>query len=326
MYRGIDVSSHNGMVDYGTAQAAGLDFVMIRCGYGSDRSDQDDSMYLRNVQACQERDIPWGAYLYSYAMTLEEAQSELTHMLRLLNGKRPRMPIAIDMEDADGYKAARGGIDRQLATDIVRHVCAGLESAGYYAMWYCNRDWCQNHLYPEQLAAYDLWYARPGLSSPDRACGIWQDQIGSTGGSWPGANTASGRCDTNVAYKNYPSIIAAKGLNGLGGSASVPDVQPDLAPARTYTVQPGDNLTWIAAQYGTTAAALAAANGILNADLIYPGQVLTIPGAAGSVYTVQPGDTLSGIAARYGTTYQVLAAVNGITDPNIIYPGQQIRV
>lgn len=156
MYRGIDVSSHNGMVDYGTAQAAGLDFVMIRCGYGSDRSDQDDSMYLRNVQACQERDIPWGAYLYSYAMTLEEAQSELTHMLRLLNGKRPRMPIAIDMEDADGYKAARGGIDRQLATDIVRHVCAGLESAGYYAMWYCNRDWCQNHLYPEQLAAYDL--------------------------------------------------------------------------------------------------------------------------------------------------------------------------
>lgn len=329
MYRGIDVSYANGLVDWPTAKAAGVEFAMLRCGFGSDRRDQDDAQFERNVAECDRLGIPWGPYLYSYAMSMAEAESELQHILRLLAGKRPRMPIVIDMEDADGYKAARGGISRQLATDIIKHICAGLEAAGYYAMWYANKDWCQNRLYPDQLTKYDFWYARPGLSAPDRECGIWQDQIGSTGGSWPGANTSSGHCDTNIAYKDYPTIIKAAGLNGLGGSTPAPAPQPTPPQTQTYTVQAGDTLTAIAGRYGTTVAALVGANNIADPNLIYTGQVLTIPGAGaagGQVYVVQSGDTLSGIAAKYGTTYQALAAKNGIADPDLIYPDQQIRV
>lgn len=73
-------------------------------------------------------------------------------------------------------------------------------------------------------------------------------------------------------------------------------------------------------------------NGIVNPNLIYPGQKIKIPGGSGAkapeekTYTVQSGDTLSGIAAKYGTTYQKLASYNGIANPNLIYPGQVIKI
>lgn len=101
----------------------------------------------------------------------------------------------------------------------------------------------------------------------------------------------------------------------------------------TYTVQPGDTLSGIAARYGTSADALASLNGIANKNLIYVGQVIKLSGSApapaqggGETYTVVAGDTLSGIAQRYRTNYQTLAALNGIADPNKIYPGQVLKV
>ena len=98
----------------------------------------------------------------------------------------------------------------------------------------------------------------------------------------------------------------------------------------TYTVQPGDTLSAIAAAHGTSVAAIASANGISNPDLIYVGQVLTISGSApaptsGGSYTVQSGDTLSGIAERFGTSVQDLVNKNGISNPDMIYVGQVIN-
>ena len=101
------------------------------------------------------------------------------------------------------------------------------------------------------------------------------------------------------------------------------------APAGSYTVQPGDNLSSIAFRYGTSVQAIASANGIANPDLIYPGQVLSLGGGAaqdsGHSYTVQSGDTLSGIAQSLGTSVQALASANGIANPDLIYPGQTIN-
>ena len=100
----------------------------------------------------------------------------------------------------------------------------------------------------------------------------------------------------------------------------------------TYTVQSGDTLSGIGAKYGVSYQAIASANGISDPNVIYPGQVLVIPGASGGstggggTYTVQSGDTLSGIAAAngWGGDYMGLASKNGISDPNKIYPGQVI--
>lgn len=142
----------------------------------------------------------------------------------------------------------------------------------------------------------------------------------------------NGAVDFNrTSLDNYGQASKAGQVN-----PSVPTPsQPAPNAGGTYTVVRGDTLSGIAARYGTTVAALAAANGISNPNLIYVGQVLRVaggsapapaPAPAGGKYTVVSGDTLSGIAQRYGTNYQTLAAMNGIADPNKIYPGQVLNV
>lgn len=124
----------------------------------------------------------------------------------------------------------------------------------------------------------------------------------------------------------YPGQVLK--VNGVAGSAA-----PAPSSGTTYTVKSGDTLSGIAAKYGTTWQELQKLNGIVNANVIYPGQVLKISGTASApaapsvrTYTVKSGDTLSGIAAMFGTTYQALAAKNGIANPNLIYPGQVIKI
>ena len=94
--KGVDISAANGNVDIKRIKDAGYDFVMIRCGYGSDIKSQDDSQFENNVKKCDEIGMPWGVYLYSYALTVEDAKSEAQHVLRLIKGKKPLLPIAFD--------------------------------------------------------------------------------------------------------------------------------------------------------------------------------------------------------------------------------------
>ena len=103
--------------------------------------------------------------------------------------------------------------------------------------------------------------------------------------------------------------------------------------ATTYTVQRNDNLTEIAARFGTTVAELVRLNNIANPNLIYPGQVLIIRESGGSTppsgattYTVQRNDNLTEIAARFGTTVAELVRLNNISNPNLIYPGQVLII
>lgn len=106
----------------------------------------------------------------------------------------------------------------------------------------------------------------------------------------------------------------------------------------SYTVVPGDTLSRIAQRFGTTVAVLVQTNRIINPNLIYVGQILTIPGgggggggttpppAPGGTYVVQPGDTLSRIAARFGVTLTAIAQANRITNINLIYVGQVLTI
>lgn len=140
--------------------------------------------------------------------------------------------------------------------------------------------------------------------------------------TWQVLQQMNGLIDPN---RIYPGQV----LRVPGGDSP----QPAPAPSGgSYTVKSGDTLSAIAARFGTTWQNLQAMNGLADANRIYPGQVLRVPGGATqatpstSSYTVRSGDTLSGIASRYGTTYQHLAQLNGISDPNKIYPGQVLRI
>jgi lysozyme len=143
--------------------------------------------------------------------------------------------------------------------------------------------------------------------------------------------------DMNVFYGD----VAAFQKYGAKGNVPAPaPSKPTPAPAPgngTYTVQRGDTLSGIADKMHTPGGwqALAALNGIVNPNLIYPGQVLKVYGgytgstsapATGKTYTVVRGDTLSGIGAKTGTSWQDIAKVNGISSPYTIYPGQVLKL
>ena len=100
----------------------------------------------------------------------------------------------------------------------------------------------------------------------------------------------------------------------------------------THVVQRGEHLTSIANRYGTTPQAIASANNLVNMNLLYVGQRLTIPGGSSApaqgntYYVVNRGDTLTAIAARYGTTTQALVQANGLASANFIYVGQRLLI
>ncbi len=112
-----------------------------------------------------------------------------------------------------------------------------------------------------------------------------------------------------------------------------PATQALAADSGCHVVQPGENLTQIAARYGVTVAAIVQANGLVSADLIYVGQCLKIPGKqpaqpAGCVTThvVKNGEYLKAIAARYKVTVDAIVRANNLRNPNLIYPGQRLRI
>lgn len=225
MLNGIDVSNANGRVDWDKLKG-NIDFAILRCGYGSDMVSQDDKQWAHNVVECSRLNIPWGAYLYSYAINMAEAESEAAHTLRLLEGLKPVYPVYIDMEDADGHKAKRGGISKQMATAICLLFCERLTAAGYTAGVYANKDWATNRLDMAQLSKYTFWLAQYNdrVTYPGQY-DMWQY---TSDGSMPGV---SGRVDLNYCCKDF-SLAAVPNISGLSLDTS----SKDMNSGEKYTV------------------------------------------------------------------------------------------
>jgi LysM repeat protein len=142
-----------------------------------------------------------------------------------------------------------------------------------------------------------------------------------------------------LAARFGTTVEAIKARNGLTSDIIyadqelyIPGSDPGSGQTITHVVQPGENLYRIALKYGTTPAAIAAANNIVNPNMIYAGQKLIIstgtmpPGTGTRYHVVQPGESLWSIALRYGTTPWKIAAANGISNIHYIYAGQTLRI
>ncbi|WP_099206010.1 LysM peptidoglycan-binding domain-containing protein [Scatolibacter rhodanostii] len=315
---GVDISYANGDVDFHALKAAGVKFVILRCGYGNDMAHQDDAQYFANLEKCKIHNMPYGVYLYSYARNVEMAKSEAAHTLRLLKNTNPQYGVWYDLED----KILPSG---EVLIDMAVTYCDIIKEAGYYAGIYANLYWFNVKLNDSRLNQYGRWVAQwSNANTYEKTFDIWQFtdsyQIGGKG------------FDGNYAYKDFLS-----GTPETPGKPTSPPIkEPAPSATDTYVVQSGDTLGGIAEKHGTTYQKLAEINGISNPNLIYTGQVIkltastspavpTTPSASEN-YVVQSGDTLGGIAAKYGTTYQKLAEINGLANPNLIYPGQVIKI
>lgn len=118
---GIDVSKHNGKLDWQSLKEQGVAFALLRCGVGDNIVSQHDERFNENVQGCIENGIPWGVYLYSYATNAEEQRNEVEHVLSMLSGlSNPPMGIWIDEEDSDpNYSRIEHGLDTDLLESYV---------------------------------------------------------------------------------------------------------------------------------------------------------------------------------------------------------------
>lgn len=162
-------------------------------------------------------------------------------------------------------------------------------------------------------------------------------------GSW--YTVKSGDTLSHIARYYGTTVQAIKDANGLSSSHIyvgqrlwIPTAPVASSCKSYYTVVKGDNLSRIARWYGINVWALANANGLSNASLIVPGQVLCIPNQyavapppppahdGGCWYTVQPGDNLSRIAAHFGVSWAYLADVNNLDNARVIVPGQTLYV
>jgi GH25 family lysozyme M1 (1,4-beta-N-acetylmuramidase) len=192
--KGIDVSTYQGDIDWDKVKKAGIEFAIIRCGFGSDIASQDDNKFSRNVEGAKRVGIPYGVYLYSYADTDEKLQSEIKHVLRLIKGLNP-FCVYLDMEDASTI-----GLGKPRLTQYGLTFCKAIKDAGYVAGVYANQNWCRNYLDIKKFedAGYSIWCAKFAESKPsiNAKFDIWQH---TSKGRVDGIN---GNVDQNIMYKD----------------------------------------------------------------------------------------------------------------------------
>ena len=211
MHFGIDVSSYNGSIKWDTV-ASYIDYAIIRCGYGGNYESHDDAYWTANVAACERLGIPYGVYIYSYAENDEEALGEAEHVLRLLEGHQPSLPVYYDLEDANTVGRLNG---EQVMKQIMIFSNA-LCKAGYNVGVYSNLTWwngiLSGYTYPGDTKWLAAWNSG-SYAYLRNSCALWQF---TSNGSVPGID---GRVDLN--YSNNYSF-------GSIGVTDLPDPEPDF--------------------------------------------------------------------------------------------------
>lgn len=199
-YKGIDVSTWQGNIDWNKVKADKIEFAIVRGGYGTSGKDGKFEQNYKNAKAAG---VPIGVYHYSYAKTIQESKKEANFCISYLEGKKFEYPIAFDIEDESQLNLSSDKL-----TSVVKAFCSEVQKAGYYVCIYSNLHWLKNRLNMSDLN-YDIWLAQ-WTSKPTYggSIGIWQY---TDKGKVKGIN---GNVDMDIAYKDYLKIIKSAGLNG----------------------------------------------------------------------------------------------------------------
>ena len=138
--RGIDVSVHNGSIDWNRVKNDGISFAILRAGYGKVAS-QKDKKSEDNYAGAKAAGIPVGAYWYSYAKTVDEARQEAETCISILRGKQFEYPIFFDVEEKATLNTGKSN-----CSAMIRAFCEALEKAGYWVGLYTSRSVLSTHI------------------------------------------------------------------------------------------------------------------------------------------------------------------------------------
>lgn len=199
--KGIDVSSWQGNIDFKKVKASGIQFVVIRAGYGNSVS-QKDSKFEQNYKNAKAAGLKVGAYWYSYASTKAEAIKEATVCLSCIKGKSFDLPIYFDIEDASVSNCSK-----ETLTACTRAFCDTIAGAKYKAGVYANLSWFNSKLdYASLKKKYSIWLAQ-WSSKNQLACDLWQNS--ETGK----VNGIGGNVDTDYAFVDFGKKTTPKKKN-----------------------------------------------------------------------------------------------------------------
>ena len=204
MIKGIDVSSWHGNIDFGKVKASGIDFVIIRAGYGREVS-QIDKCFVQNYNAAKVAGLDVGAYWYSYADSAEDAVKEAKACMEAIKGKKFEYPIYFDLEEQSQFAKGRNFCD-----SVIKAFCGELEKNGYLAGLYCSTYYLNNYISNAIAGKYALWVAQYNYR-----CTYTPNKYGICQYSSEGRiNGISGNVDMDYCYTDYPNIVKNGGYNG----------------------------------------------------------------------------------------------------------------
>lgn len=235
---GIDVSQHNGYVD-----VSKYDFVIIRALSGT----TEDPKLSYWVKLCESKKVPYGVYVYSYALDSAGARSEAEMTLEVIKKYNLNIQIGVwfDMEDADGYKKKRGALTETKITEFCNTYCKIVKDAGYYVGIYSTLSWFQSYM--PNVMQTDKWIANWGIND-GKVHGDFSKY-----GTLHQYTSNMGRLDENVCYvpltaysinKEVKPIMAKKMTSKRNG------IQDFLCPFKKVYITQG---TGVGTHEGTQA-------------------------------------------------------------------------
>lgn len=284
----IDISQHNGNINFEELKNNGIKNVIIRVGWiGNKQNHTLDTKFEENYKKAKENGLKVGFYVYSYCKSVETLRQGVNWLLEKIDTKQNEIGVFLDLEDTTIQE-----IGRQNLTDQAKQFCEIIKNSGYIAGIYANKYWFEHLLDIKQLLNYKIWLAewnKKDNYSVTFRVDIWQ--YGQT--EIKGIN---GQVDINEIYYGTNTIfvdieqIAKDVINGKYGNGQerkeklgnlYNQVQRKVNEMLKnneiiYIVKKGDCLCNIAKKFNTTVNKIAVDNGITNVDFIYAGQKLII--------------------------------------------------
>lgn len=158
---GLDISKHNGSIDWNAIKKANIKFVIIRAGYGT--TPNTDIMFKRNIEEAIKNDMIIGVYWFSYSYTSDMEYKEAKACLETINKYKEHisLPVFYDFEyDSINYAHKMGAtISGHKVNELAKIFCDTIKKEGYEVGIYTNLDYASNYFSRDTLDKYHTWIA-----------------------------------------------------------------------------------------------------------------------------------------------------------------------
>ena len=297
----IDVSQHQGKIDFSKVKNSGIEKAILRVGWiGNKNNHTKDSYFDRNYIDCKNNDIKVGIYIYNYCNSVEKVIEGANYIYNIIKDLKIDLPIFIDMEDSQ-----ISNLSKKELTDIAINFCNFFKVKGYKVGVYANKFWFENKLDINRLLDYKIWWAEINGKSSHTSkykVDLWQYTFkGKVSGI--SGNVDISYCMCNCEEKEISNInkksneeIANEVIQGKWGNGE----------------ERQKRLTENGYNYNDIQVIVNRKIKNINKDEI--------------IYIVKKGDTLTKIAKKYNKTISYLVNKNNIKDKNKIYVGQKIKI